>query len=283
MFQLQELQDINQMEWEMCQYLDWEPNIKPSMLKEFEAMICKNFAGPGLYPTYVLTTISELTATSTNPLPQLLLTRDRVSFRRSAHGRLRHQNRHHLFPKYKPTSSTPTLPHTLHLTLQSRAIRSRRRPHPPFRRRPQLESSTSVKIVSHDSSPSLLIAHQVVPSQISGNSQPAYLPPSSWPSFSNSFAPSDYLLLHMPALDSTATICILALLVYFPHHNCLSHITALDLGIGTEIEPRWQLAWSDIAFLSRADECQVCPYFWSACSHKVGNCFTSPETDFRLH
>ena len=37
MFQLQELQEINQMEWEMCQYLDWELNIKPSMLKEFKA------------------------------------------------------------------------------------------------------------------------------------------------------------------------------------------------------------------------------------------------------
>ena len=30
---------------------------------------------------------------------------------------------HHLSPKYKPTSSTPTLPHILHLTLQSHAIR----------------------------------------------------------------------------------------------------------------------------------------------------------------
>jgi hypothetical protein len=37
MFQLQELREINQMEWEMCQYLDWELNIEPSMLKEFKA------------------------------------------------------------------------------------------------------------------------------------------------------------------------------------------------------------------------------------------------------
>jgi hypothetical protein len=67
MFQLQE---VNQMEREMCQYLDWELNVKPSTLKEFEAMVRKDFAGPGPYPTYVLQTISKLAATSTNPYPQ---------------------------------------------------------------------------------------------------------------------------------------------------------------------------------------------------------------------
>jgi hypothetical protein len=33
----------------MCQYLDWEINVKLSTLREFEAMICKDFARPGLY------------------------------------------------------------------------------------------------------------------------------------------------------------------------------------------------------------------------------------------
>ncbi|KIM71483.1 hypothetical protein PILCRDRAFT_17032 [Piloderma croceum F 1598] len=37
MFQLQE---INQMECEMCQYLDWELNVEPPTLKEFEDMQC---------------------------------------------------------------------------------------------------------------------------------------------------------------------------------------------------------------------------------------------------
>ena len=63
MFQLRE---INQMEREMCQYLDWELNIEPGTLKEFEDMVRKDFAGPGPYPTYVLQTIA---ATSTNPFP----------------------------------------------------------------------------------------------------------------------------------------------------------------------------------------------------------------------
>jgi hypothetical protein len=66
MFQLRE---INQMEREMCQYLDWELNIEPSTPKEFEAMVRKDFAGPGPYPTYVLQTISKLAATFTDPFP----------------------------------------------------------------------------------------------------------------------------------------------------------------------------------------------------------------------
>ena len=32
-------------------------------------MVCKDFAGPGPYPTYVLQTISKLAAISTNPFP----------------------------------------------------------------------------------------------------------------------------------------------------------------------------------------------------------------------
>ena len=72
MFQLRE---INQMEREMCQYLDWElnVNVEPGTLKEFEDMVRKDFAGPGPYPTYVLQTISKLAATSSNPFPAIAL------------------------------------------------------------------------------------------------------------------------------------------------------------------------------------------------------------------
>ncbi|EIW80626.1 hypothetical protein CONPUDRAFT_82776 [Coniophora puteana RWD-64-598 SS2] len=58
MFQLRE---INQMEREMCQYLDWELNVDPVTLQEFEAMIRKDFAGPGPYPTYILPSPSKAT------------------------------------------------------------------------------------------------------------------------------------------------------------------------------------------------------------------------------
>ena len=56
------------MEREMCQYLDWESNVDRA---ECEAMVRKDFAGPGLYPTNVPQTISNLVRTSTNPFPAM--------------------------------------------------------------------------------------------------------------------------------------------------------------------------------------------------------------------
>ena len=44
-----QLREINQMEREMCQYLDWELSVEPGTLKEFEDMVRKDFAGPGPY------------------------------------------------------------------------------------------------------------------------------------------------------------------------------------------------------------------------------------------
>jgi hypothetical protein len=49
MFQLRE---VNQMEREMCSYLDWELNVEPSELEEFENMVRKDFAGPGPYRSW---------------------------------------------------------------------------------------------------------------------------------------------------------------------------------------------------------------------------------------
>ncbi|KAG2363385.1 hypothetical protein BDR07DRAFT_1450747 [Suillus spraguei] len=51
MFQLQE---INQMEHKMCQYLEWELNVDPVTYVEFEDMAKKDFVGQGPYPTYIL-------------------------------------------------------------------------------------------------------------------------------------------------------------------------------------------------------------------------------------
>ncbi|KAL4079276.1 hypothetical protein J3A83DRAFT_4086288 [Scleroderma citrinum] len=67
MFQLRE---INQMEREMCQYLEWELNVDPATLKEFEEMVRKDFAGPGPYPTYILPSTKKSTPPpSTVPFP----------------------------------------------------------------------------------------------------------------------------------------------------------------------------------------------------------------------
>ncbi|KAG2067992.1 hypothetical protein BDR04DRAFT_1158351 [Suillus decipiens] len=65
MFQLQE---INQMEREMCQYLEWELNVDPVMLGEFEDMVKKDFVGQGPYSTYILPLLSKTTPPPTaNP------------------------------------------------------------------------------------------------------------------------------------------------------------------------------------------------------------------------
>ena len=51
----------------MCQEL----NVELSMLMEFEDIVCKDFAGPGTYPTCILQNISRLTVTSTNTFPAI--------------------------------------------------------------------------------------------------------------------------------------------------------------------------------------------------------------------
>lgn len=46
------LREINQMEREMCSYLEWQLNVEPSALKEFESMVRRDFKGPGPYPAH---------------------------------------------------------------------------------------------------------------------------------------------------------------------------------------------------------------------------------------
>jgi hypothetical protein len=92
MFQLRE---VNQMEREMCQYLDWELNVEPSTLKEFEDMVCKDFAGPGPYPANDLQTGGYVD----QPLP-----------------RHRSKYEHEPHPIFRPSSSVPTKIYTITIT-----------------------------------------------------------------------------------------------------------------------------------------------------------------------
>jgi hypothetical protein len=43
------LREINQMEWEMCSYLEWQLNVDPTTLHNFQARVQLDFAGPGPY------------------------------------------------------------------------------------------------------------------------------------------------------------------------------------------------------------------------------------------
>jgi hypothetical protein len=53
------LREINQMEREMCSYLEWELTVDATILKNFETMVRKDFNGQGPYPTYVMSMFSS--------------------------------------------------------------------------------------------------------------------------------------------------------------------------------------------------------------------------------
>lgn len=61
------LREINQMEREMCSYLEWQLNVEPTALKEFEERVRKDFKGPGPYPNYVLPSPAPSPMPSTTP------------------------------------------------------------------------------------------------------------------------------------------------------------------------------------------------------------------------
>jgi hypothetical protein len=48
------LREIKQMEREMCSYLEWQLNVDPSTLRDFQNRVQRDFAGPGPYPPMVL-------------------------------------------------------------------------------------------------------------------------------------------------------------------------------------------------------------------------------------
>jgi hypothetical protein len=53
------LREINQMEREMCSYLDWELTVDNPILSNFEMMVKRDFRGPAPYPTYSLQMVSK--------------------------------------------------------------------------------------------------------------------------------------------------------------------------------------------------------------------------------
>jgi hypothetical protein len=69
------LREINQMEREMCNYLDWELTVDDPILSNFQAMVKEDFrSSQGPYPTYPLKLVSKRAAkaaasTSNTPVP----------------------------------------------------------------------------------------------------------------------------------------------------------------------------------------------------------------------
>ncbi|KAI0090749.1 hypothetical protein BDY19DRAFT_887059, partial [Irpex rosettiformis] len=61
------LREINQMEREMCSYLEWQLNVEPTSLKEFEEKVKRDFKGPGPYPSYLMPSPAPSPMPSTTP------------------------------------------------------------------------------------------------------------------------------------------------------------------------------------------------------------------------
>ncbi|ESK97315.1 alternative cyclin pcl12 [Moniliophthora roreri MCA 2997] len=70
------LREINQMEREMCNYLDWELTVDNPILENFENAVRQDFSAPqGPYPTYSLQMVSKRAAKAANsttatPIPE---------------------------------------------------------------------------------------------------------------------------------------------------------------------------------------------------------------------
>jgi hypothetical protein len=62
------LREVNQMEREMCAYLEWELNVDAVILKEFQENVLRDFTSEtGPYPTYVLNLKQKSSKTLENP------------------------------------------------------------------------------------------------------------------------------------------------------------------------------------------------------------------------
>lgn len=56
------LREINQMEREMCSYLEWQLNVDKDVLEDFTVRVRSDFSGPGPYPALVIPTESSSSA-----------------------------------------------------------------------------------------------------------------------------------------------------------------------------------------------------------------------------
>ena len=58
--------EINQMEQEMCSYLEWQLDIEPGAFIEFEYMLQWDFKGPGPHPAHSLGPLARLKRSTSN-------------------------------------------------------------------------------------------------------------------------------------------------------------------------------------------------------------------------
>ncbi|KAI5986857.1 hypothetical protein EDD15DRAFT_2199916 [Pisolithus albus] len=170
MFQLRE---INQMEREMCQYLEWELNVDPLTLSEFEAMVRKDFAGIGPFPTYILPSTKKSTPPpSTNPFAP-----SSTNFASSPPHPHRHPSPPRTAYAVPPSYSTPPDTPEASPSFSSSSTSPASSAPPPT---PVGIEDLSAKIVSASSSPGYSAVEQHVPTLPSKTKMFAFASPAVW-------------------------------------------------------------------------------------------------------
>jgi hypothetical protein len=66
--------EVNQMECEMCVYLNWELNADPNCLKQFEALIREGFSDPSPYKDMPLSLPASKASSTYAPAPSATIT-----------------------------------------------------------------------------------------------------------------------------------------------------------------------------------------------------------------
>ncbi|KAA1470587.1 hypothetical protein DENSPDRAFT_774750 [Dentipellis sp. KUC8613] len=154
------LREINQMEREMCSYLEWQLNVDAATLADFEAQVRRDFAGNGPYPPVALGQAAPTSfphAGASAPIPSFgPSTSSRTSPPRTVH------------PSILPASATagvaytpapvspPDTPSSSRSTSSSPA--STASPSTP----PDMQPNYDVKIVSSASSENISLSSDVV-------------------------------------------------------------------------------------------------------------------------
>jgi len=170
------LREVNQMEREMCNYLDWELTVDNPILGNFEAMVKRDFSRPsqGPYPTYSLQMVSKRAAkaaasASATPVPEPNSTTSPIPMFGQRHPSPPKSTQ----PIYADSPTTPDMPSHSYSNTTSPA--SSASPQTPV----SMVDDTA-KIHDIDSSPALSISSSVNPIHPLKGKMFAFALPSVW-------------------------------------------------------------------------------------------------------
>jgi hypothetical protein len=180
------LREINQMEREMCSYLEWELTVDNPILSNFEKVVLRDFGPPhGPYPSYPLSMVSKRAAkaaasASATPVPEPNSTTSPIPM----FGQQRHPTP--LKPQQPSATSSPTS-----VSSWGSAPNTPETPSPSYSNSTSPASSASpatplgiedfsAKIRGHDVSPNFAITEMMPPIHPLKGKMFAFAMPSTW-------------------------------------------------------------------------------------------------------